>query len=55
MARDANRSRTVRGLMNEIANGSFGSRSYCVPGNSVELPRTNGVSSLLNDRLGWRT
>ena len=33
------RRRSVRGVTNEISNGSAGSRSYSVPGNSVAEPR----------------
>ncbi len=34
-----NRNRSVLGVTNEMSNGSAGSRSYSVPGNSVAVPR----------------
>ena len=33
------RRRTVRGLTNEMSKGRAGSRSYSVPGNSVDAAR----------------
>src|SRR5215831_2716461 len=41
------RRRSVRGVTNEISNGSDGSRSYSVPGNSVDVARLYWRSILL--------
>ena len=56
VARVANRSRTVRCVDERDLERQLRDRGRTArPGNSVESPRTKGVSSLLNDRLGWRT
>ena len=53
-ARVEKRSRTVRALTKSIANGSDGSRSYSVPGNSFPGARDSPGSSFSKLKLGTR-
>ena len=51
-SRVLSRTRSARGLTNEMSNGRVGSRLYSVPGNSDDAARWYTTSTLLNDRVG---